>query len=420
MIKILELFPGVTLRCFPDHRFRQGFLSIQFVRQLDRGENALNALLPAVLLRGCEDCPDLQAITRRLDELYGAAVGATVRRIGDYQTTGLSATFLDNRYALDGEDLLSAVLQFIGQLLTAPVLEKGSFRRDYVESEKKNLICAIEATVNDKRLYAASRWEKQMFRQDRGGLPRLGEPEQIRAITPRKLYRHYQDLLATSRIDIFYVGSAEPERVAELLKPVFSPAERQFAPLPPQTPFQSSGFSEKTEQLAVSQGRLCMGFVTPITIRDKEFAAMQVLNSIFGAGMVSKLFMVVREQLSLCYEIGSSYLGTKGVVSVSAGIDSNMEKPVQEQVLAQLEACRQGRITDQELQSAKASIISSLRGTHDSGSAIEGYYAVSALNGLGMTPAEYMEAVSRVTKEDAAQAARTLELDTVYFLKGDA
>ncbi len=420
MIKLLELFPGVTLRCFPDSRFRQGFLSIQFIRELDRAENALNALLPAVLLRGCEGCPDLQAITRRLDELYGAAVGATVRRIGDYQTTGLSATFLDSRYALDGEDLLSAVLQFIGQLLTAPVLERGSFRRDYVESEKKNLICAIEATVNDKRLYAASRWEKQMFRKDRGGLPRLGEPEQIRAITSRKLYRHYQDLLATSRIDIFYVGSAEPERVAQLLRSVFSFAERDFAPLPPQTPFQSSGASEKTEKLSVAQGRLCMGFVTPITIRDKEFASMQVLNSIFGAGMVSKLFMVVREQLSLCYEIGSSYLGTKGVVCVSAGIDSNMEKPVREQVLTQLEACRQGQITDPELLSAKASIISSLRGTHDSGSSIEGYYAVSALNGLGMTPAEYMEAVSRVTKEDVAKAARTLELDTVYFLKGDA
>jgi hypothetical protein len=48
-----------------------------------REEAAMNALLPAVLLRGCRKYADLRDITLRLDDLYGASVGALVRRVGD-------------------------------------------------------------------------------------------------------------------------------------------------------------------------------------------------------------------------------------------------------------------------------------------------------------------------------------------------
>ena len=95
MIQILPLLPGVELRCFPDARFKQGCLSVQLVRPMESGEAAMNALLPSVLLRGTRVHPDLRSITMALDDLYGAAVGPLVRRVGDYQTTGLYCGFMD-------------------------------------------------------------------------------------------------------------------------------------------------------------------------------------------------------------------------------------------------------------------------------------------------------------------------------------
>ena len=168
----------------------------------------------------------------------------------------------------------------------------------------------------------------------------------------------------------------------------------------------------------VSQGKLCMGFVTPIINREKDFAAMQLLNVIYGSGMTSKLFVNVREKMSLCYSIGSGYYGTKGIVTVSAGIDFDKEEVTRQEVMHQLKACQQGEISDEELEAARQAILSSLRATHDSPGAIEGYYATAALSGLGMTPAQYMEAVERVTAADAARAAQSLKLHTVYFLRG--
>ena len=60
MTQTFELFPGVTLRCFPDRRFKQGCLSFQIIRPMCAAEASLNALLPAVLLRGTEIHPDLR------------------------------------------------------------------------------------------------------------------------------------------------------------------------------------------------------------------------------------------------------------------------------------------------------------------------------------------------------------------------
>ena len=107
MLSVTQLYPGVTLRCFTDARFKQGSLSVQLVRQMDAREAALNALLPAVLLRGTEKTPDLRSITLRLDDLYGASVGSLVRRVGDYQTTGLHCSFIEDKYALEGDEILA-------------------------------------------------------------------------------------------------------------------------------------------------------------------------------------------------------------------------------------------------------------------------------------------------------------------------
>ena len=419
MIQTLSLLPGVTLRCFRDSRFKQNCLSLQFLRPMDRSEAARNALLPAVLLRGSKHHPDLRSITLRLDDLYGASVGAQVRRVGDVQTTGLYCSFISDRFALDGDRVLEPMVDFLRELLLEPLTEKGGFRKSYVNSEKKNLLAAIDSKRNDKRAYASARLLEEMCKADSYGIPRLGDRAAVEAVTPKALYQHYGRVLRESGVELFYVGDAKPEQVAALVRPIFEGLARDYQPLPPQTAYQPSPGGDHTEVMAVAQGKLAMGFVTPITLRQPEFAQMQVLNMVLGGGMTSKLFMQVREKLSLCYDISSGYHGSKGLLTVCAGIDCREEQTVRQQVLAQLEACCQGNITQEELTAAKQALVSSLLSIHDTPGAIEGYYASGFLSGLLRTPEEYRAAVQAVTAEQVAAAARSLQLHTVYFLRGE-
>ena len=418
MIETITLRPGITLRCCRDQRFKQGCLTVQLLRPMCREEAALNALLPAVLLRGTKQHPDLRSITHALDDLYGSSVSTLVRRIGDVQTTGLYCGFMEDRFALPGDRVLEPMLALMQELLLDSALEEGSFLPEFVESEKRNLIATVEGELNNKQAYAMNRMVRVMCAGDSFAVPRLGEKEDIRAITPAALRQHYENILATSPIQFFYVGSAESAQVAALLEPLILRLPQGERREPNRRTLQTAAPSDFSETMDIAQGKLCMGFLTPITNRDDLFIPMQVLNTLFGGGMTSKLFQNVREKLSLCYSVGSSYHGSKGIVTVAAGIDFDKETAAREEILRQLEACREGQISDSELTAAREALLSALRASLDSPGAIESYYSTAAISGSGRTVERYMAAVEAVTPEQVVEAANTLELHTVFFLKG--
>ena len=73
------------------------------------------------------------------------------------------------------------------------------------------------------------------------------------------------------------------------------------------------------EQMDVSQGKLVMGFRLGECMEEPDVAAIHVFNSVYGSGSTSKLFMNVREKLSLCYYASSSVDTHKGLMLISSG-----------------------------------------------------------------------------------------------------
>jgi predicted Zn-dependent peptidase len=299
------------------------------------------------------------------------------------------------------------------------VTEKGSFCREYVSGEKKNLISALEAQLSDKQAYASGKLLKYMCRGDSFEVPRLGGIPQVKRITAAAAYDHYQKVLQESPVEIFYVGAAPATQVADLLMPIFARLPRRVQPLPPQTILQPAKESHRSETMDISQAKLAMGFVTEITNRDTRFAAMQLLNTIFGAGMTSKLFVQVREKKSLCYAIGSGYYSSKGLVTVHAGIDTGRFEETKAAVLDQLTACQNGEITQQELENARQTVLSGLRAVYDGPGAMESYFSTAALSGLERSPEQYAEEIRAVTLSEVVEAAETVRFHSSFFLKGE-
>ena len=420
MIQTIQLTPGVTLRHYPDKRFKTAVLSIQFQRPLCREEAALNALLSSVLLRGTEKHPDMRAITARLDGLYGASISPLMRRIGDLQTIGLFLSCLEDRFALPGDRVLAPCLDMVREILLEPRLVEGIFDPEFVESEKKNLIADIEAELNDKRAYAATRMIRAMCDGDSFALSLRGETKDVEAITPRSLYEHYQKVLRESPVEMLFVGSASANDVARELMPLAQAIAAAPMSLPAQTALNlTTAPLEFSERMDVNQCKLSMGFTTPITNQHPDFAAMQVFNALYGAGMTSKLFMNVREKLSLCYYASSGYYGSKGIVTVSSGIEAANYEIAKAEILHQLALTAAGEITDAELTAAKTGIISGLRSVPDSPGALENFYGTAYIAGMRYDLDSYIRAVDAVTAADVARCAATVALHTVFFLKGE-
>lgn len=413
-----EILPGVYLTAVQSDKFKTGCFSLNLLRPMKKEEAAANALIPSVLLRGSETCPDIASISAKLDELYGASIGTLVRKKGEVQLVGFYCDYVQDEYV--DEPVFAPVMAFLAELLLNPRLENGAFPEAVVDSEKLNLENAMLSRINDKRTYAASQLIRTMCAGQPYGIPRIGEPDDLTEITAKSLYAHYRDLLATSRVELFYMGSLSPEAVTKVLQAALAelPRAEVFVPVGTTPAPQARPVQEKTERLDVTQGKLSLGFFTDITAKDPRYPALVLAATVFGGGATSKLFTNVREKMSLCYYASASFEKFKGVLSVSSGVEFSKLETAKTEILRQLEACKAGDITDDELESARGYLVSDLKIAMDSPGRLDDYYMGQILLEQDGTMEDLASAIARVTKQEAADAIQALRLDTIYALEG--
>lgn len=410
-----RLAEGVYLTYLPAGKFKTSLLSAQFVTPIREDSASVYALLPAVLRRGTVRYPNMGALSDEMDRLYGASIDYTIRKKGENQCIGFVASLIDDSFTPGGEQLLEPTTELLKELIYAPVTENGLFRRDYFESEKANLIDAIRSLVNDKREYADSRLLREMCAGEPYGVPRLGDEVHAKKIQLQELYDSYKKLLLTARLEIVYSGSAGQDRVEAALRAAF-PAARDGV--------QNIAVAERhaaraeirtvTEAMDVTQGKLGMGFACGST----DSAALLMGNTLFGGSSNSKLFLNVREKLSLCYYASSVYHRQKGLITVSSGIEFENYQKAYDEIMAQLAAVQNGRLEDWELEAARSTLLNAYASMGDSQGKLENFFLGQVATGQKETPEELAEQVRAVTPERVFAAMKTVKLDTVYFLRG--
>ena len=414
----IELQSGVWLNLVQTDRFKTGCFSFNLMRPLQQ-DAAANALIPSVLLRGCQNYPDMRAISQHLDTLYGAGTGTLIRKKGEVQSVGMYADFLEDRYA-DSEPVFHQMMEFLQNLIFSPSVEENGFVADYVASEKQNLINTIDSRINEKRSYAVSRLLKHMCAGEAYAMPRLGEKTALETADSQTLYSQWNRMLSTSRVELFYLGQQPRDTVLKNMEQLTSKLPKRDVLENVQTqivlPKRDVQFVE--EALDVTQGKLTMGLRTPITVQDPRYPAMMLLNTVFGAGMTSKLFLKIREEQSLCYYANSSMDKFKGIMVIGSGIEFEKYEVARDGILEQLDLCKQGQISEEELEQSRNYLLSALRTGNDSPGRLDDFAVGQSIAGLSYSMEDLGEQLRTVTLDQVVEAANTLTLDTVYFLKG--
>lgn len=417
-----ELMPGVWLNHLRSDKFKTACMSLTLLTQLKRDSASMNALIPYVLRRGTTRYGDMEALSARLEELYGAAVEPVVRRIGEIQCVGFYASLPEREYLPGGQDVLRDTAELMGELLLSPATRGGLLLPQYVDSERDKMLDTIRSRINEKRGYSLFRCIEEMCCYEDFAVGRLGGETECQAIHYQKLTKHYRALLQTCPLEIFYCGRAVEDEVASAMRDALSALPRGGIDYDLGTDVRMNALEEAPryveEELPVSQGKLVIGFRLGECMEDPDIAALHVFNSVYGSGTSSKLFMNVRERLSLCYYASSIIDIHKGIMLVASGIEFEKFGAARDEILAQLEAMKRGEITEAELNAAKAGVASDLRSLMDSQGELEGFYLAQALDGADYGPMELAELAESVTKEDVVAIANSVECDLIYFLKG--
>ena len=413
---------GVTLRAVSTDKFKTSMLAVTFLEPLREETASLNAMLPKVLRRGTKAHPDLESLSAALDNLYGGGIEPIVRKKGEVQCIGFWGSFLDDAYVPGNSRILESAAALLGEIILSPAGEEGRFLPEYVDGERANLIDKIRSEINDKLQYSLSRTRSLMCEGEAYGVGRFGSEASAQVITGEMLFARYRELLSAAPVYFYYCGSADIDRVEQAFRTAFA-----SLPLGKRTPMPGTSAPEHpagplrrfTERMDVTQGKLVLGFRTGGGFRSLEEVAQATLfNAVFGGSTNSKLFLNVREKLSLCYFASSTFALSKGVLLVYSGVEFRNFQRAEDEILTQLTACREGEITEEELEAARRSAVGTFRACLDSQGRMEEFWLNRFVSGTYFTPEQLAKALEQVTLEQIVKVAGRIQTDAIFTLQG--
>lgn len=401
-----EKFKTTTLRIF-----LKGSLA-------DRVEE--EAVLPFILKRGSDRYPTLMDISRRLEELYGAALSLDVAKIGEMQILVVSMDVVNPRFLKGNPPLLLDAVETLNDVLLHPVLEDGVFPEQRFQQEKTNLARYVKSVIDDKGTYTHLRLLKEMFGDEPFGNYEWGEIGKVEKLESSGAFRCYRSLFEEAPIDAYVVGrlsEEEESRLADLLLPL-NRKDCDAEPVVAGT-HRTSNQEIVVEEQALEQSKFEMGFRVDLDCSEQTFYALLLYNAILGGGSFSKLFKKVREEDSMAYYISSSFEKLKGFMYVSAGIDGKNFEKATERVRWCMDEMAAAEITDEEFDCARKSIINSLNSIADNpGQTIE-FDLVSRTTGRRTDILEIAEIIQGISKAQVGEAASQILPGKTFFLKGN-
>ncbi len=416
MSNINESFNGIVVRDFTDDKFKTARVSVHFILPLDRIKVSAYALIPSILTQSTKLYPDMTILSRYLSELYGADLGFSVSKIGDNQVLSISVAGISDKYALENEKLSEEYVNLLCESIFNPLKgSDGFFDENAFVQQQRQLLEAIDADFNEKRVYARLKAQEIMFKGEPAEIRKYGTKDSVKEVKREELVSFWEYIKKNAKIEIFVLGDCNYSLVCDKFKSYFT-KERTPVALVKNTVINSSSFKEDSEEMKLAQSKLILGFRTGVNADNT--AATRLMCAIYGGTVSSKLFLNIREKMSLCYYCSSSLKVEKAAMIVESGVETaNLEK-AKEAILKEFDDMKKGEFSDDDIHFAKLAMGNNYKYITDSLYATENWYLSQVLSDRIVSPDEMEQKVLRLGKEDVVQAANKVSLDTVYSLKG--
>ena len=412
---------GLGFTAMQSTKFKSSVLVFSVTVPLCAEYSINNVLLSGLLRRGTHSFPTMASLNKNLDELYGSYIEIRNSTLGNNLSLTVSAEVLDGKYVPDGTDVIGGVIDIISEIFLRPHFCEEAFDINVFEQEKKIFEDNVLAEKNNTRSYSIKRCMELMSEGVSLAPAHTELIPLIRSTSFADVKDYFVNVLARSPLNVFFIGSEDPEYIREKISQGFFKKDftltHERIPL---LPYSRKEFSCICEKMAVSQGKLALGFSTGTLISSEsdEYYTAMMFNEIFGGSPSSKLFLNVREKMSLCYFCSSSYSIYNGTVLVSCGIDPSKHELTKRAILDQLQQIREGNISESELAAARKSISNSYLQIYDSPFDIQAFYSGRRFFGVDDSIEKFIQKIMRVTKDQIKALANKVSLDAEFFVDG--
>lgn len=409
---------GINFYRIKSDKFKTTRMDVFFIDELKKERASGNALLPAMMKRGCQSYPSVIELERKLEELYGADIDAGITKKGELQFITFHMSHISDRYTGSDNKLFEECSALFNCMLEKPLIEGNGFKKSLFRKERDNMVDYIRSRVNDKMRFSLSRCIEEMCAGEPYAVFEDGSEEDALLLTPENTFGLYKEMIATYPAYVYISGEVDDKSIGNLIDGFLS-AERSNIKQISKTDAQKDVKEVKRvdEKMAISQGKLCMGFRTHVDACSPDYYPLVVYNGILGGDPHSKLFRNVREKASLAYYAQSVLEKYKGLMLIMSGIEAENRSKAEDIILKQAEDMKKGNFTEEDLKASVNALETGMKAMQDSSGAIVDFFMSQNITDCEDDFEATIEKFKSVTPEDVIRVAQKIQLDTIYFLK---
>ncbi len=344
--------------------------------------------------KGTAGFPSSRAISEAVEGVGGSANAATDRESTVYWAR------VPRREA-------RTAMRVLGELIVRPRLADAD-----IAQERTVIVEEIRSYLDDPAEYAQMLIQQALFGDGPLGREICGEEDGIRALPADAIRDFWHAMYRPANTVVAVAGDLGHDEAVDLATTAFGQGNGVVPAFEP-APELPAGPRVLVGRRDTSQAQLAIA--VPALRRDHPDAwALTVLNAILGDGMSSRLFLAVREEKALAYDVSSGIVeyADTGALEISAGVDPVSLPAAIEAILEELVRLRDEPVPDEELAKARRYLAGGLElrmeETRNLASWIGGQ---EAMHDRVLTLDEALEAVAGVGAGDVARLAGELFRD---------
>ncbi|MCX6824783.1 MAG: pitrilysin family protein [candidate division SR1 bacterium] len=366
----------------------------------NRENNGISHFLEHLFFKGGNKYPTPKAVAEAVDKFGGEFNAYTGDEYAGYYVK-CAPEFIDR--AID---------------VLADMMNHAKFPTDELEREKGVVIQELKMYEDNPMSMAMQKWQGYYFGDNSFGRPIIGTEKNVLSFTQQMLFEHKTDLYTKDNLIISIAGKIENKQavIDQLAKEFIDipTSKRANKPTFIQTlPTQhTESYEQKNEQthLVIS----APGFHG----NDETRYAANVLATILGGNMSSRLFQNIREKEGLCYYIKANHMTQEdtGTFLIRAGIDKQRFDFGVERIFEEIQKISEGNITQEEFENAigynEGQIQMGIESSDEMSSFIGSQYLIYKKID---TPEDVLKKYKSLTLEDIKSVAKKLSKENLYL-----
>ncbi len=358
----------------------------------EKEKMGISHFLEHMLFKGTEKRPTYLDVAETLDKVGGVYNAFTSEDFTGY-------------YAKVASEKLDLALDWVSDIyLNSSIPDKEINKEKGVISEEINMF------YDNPMIYTQVLWQRLLYGDQPAGWDVAGTKETVSSINREDLISYMTSQYLASNTLVVVSGAINHKDVQQKVAEYFSSIKtgipkKRVKVIESQSEPEVEILNRKTDQT-----HLCLG-VRGYSDNHPDRYAQEVLATILGGMMSSRLFTKVREELGLAYYIQaeSSSNPDTGYLVVGSGLDNKKASNGIVAILEEFKKIKNEKVSEKELQKAKDYIKGKMALKLEASDSLAFYYGVQALLEKEVkTPLDIFKEIDKITVEDVLRVSEDI------------